>query len=93
MSVKKQSDDELFGYKRREQRRNEQRKNIVLEAEFICQKLWEGFLKNVEVEKYEVSEESVYQLYENIYKEFEESKYISIGLMPVALTKLVHQQG
>lgn len=87
MSVKKQSDDELFGYKRREQRRNEQRKNIVVEAEFICQKLWERFLKNVEVEKYEVSEESVYQLYENIYKEFEESKYISIGLMPVALTK------
>ena len=30
MSVKKQSDDELFGYKRREQRRNEQRKNIVV---------------------------------------------------------------
>ena len=87
MSVKKQSDDELFGYKRREQRREEQKKDALVEAEFICQKLWESFLKNFKVERSEVSEESIYQLYEDIYKEFEESKYISIGLMPVALTK------
>ncbi|MBE0441234.1 site-specific integrase [Psychrobacter sp. FME13] len=87
MSVKKQSDDELFGYKRREQRREEQKKDALVEAEFICQKLWESFLKNFKVERSEVSEESIYQLYEDTYKQFEESKYISIGLMPVALTK------
>jgi len=87
MSVKKQSDDELFGYKRREQRREEQKKDVLVEADFICQKLWESFLKNFEVEKPEVNEESIYQLYEDIYKEFEESKYISTGLMPIALTK------
>jgi len=87
MSVKKQSDDELFGYKRREQRREEEKKDVLVEADFICQKLWESFLKNFEVEKPEVNEESIYQLYEDIYKEFEESKYISTGLMPIALTK------
>ena len=87
MSVKKQSDDELFGYKRREQRREEEKKDVLVEAGFICQKLWESFLKNFEVEKPEVNEESIYQLYEDIYKEFEESKYISTGLMPIALTK------
>ena len=80
MSVKKQSDDELFGYKRREQRREEEKKDVLVEADFICQKLWESFLKNFEVEKPEVNEESIYQLYEDIYKEFEESKYISTGL-------------
>ena len=87
MSVKKQSDDELFGYKRREQRREEEKKDVLVEADFICQKLWESFLENFEVEKPEVNEESIYQLYEDIYKEFEESKYISTGLMPIALTK------
>lgn len=87
MSVKKQSDDELFGYKRREQRREEEKKDVLVEADFICQKLWESFLKHFEVEKPEVNEESIYQLYEDIYKEFEESKYISTGLMPIALTK------
>ena len=87
MSVKKQSDDELFGYKRREQRREEEKKDVLVEADFICQKLWESFLKNFEVKKPEVNEESIYQLYEDIYKEFEESKYIFTGLMPIALTK------
>ncbi|MEK6200672.1 MAG: site-specific integrase [Psychrobacter sp.] len=86
-SVKKQSDDDLFGYKRREQRRNEQRKNTLVEADFICQNLWESFLKNVEVTECTVNEASIYQLYEDIYKEFEESKGIAVGLMPIALTK------
>lgn len=86
MSVKKQSDDDLFGYKRREQKRNDQRKNTLVEADFICQKLWENFLENIEEES-TVNEASIYQLYEDIYKEFEESKSISAGLMPIALTK------
>ena len=87
MSVKKQSDDELFGYKRRKQKRNDQRKNTLVEADFICQKLWESFLENIEAEDSTVNEASIYQLYEDIYKEFEESKSISAGLMPIALTK------
>lgn len=86
MSVKKQSDDDLFGYKRREQKRNDQRKNTLVEADFICQKLWENFLEKIEEES-TVNEASIYQLYEDIYKEFEESKSISAGLMPIALTK------
>lgn len=87
MSVKKQSGDELFGYRRREQRRNEQRKNILVEADFICQKIWERFLENIETESSTVNEAYIYQLYEDIYKEFEENKVISAGLMPIALTK------
>ena len=87
MSVKKHSTDKPYGYKSREQKRNNQRKNTLVKADLICQKLWKRFLENIEAEESTVNEASIYQLYEDIYKEFAESKYISTGLMPIALTK------
>ncbi|WP_201570202.1 site-specific integrase [Psychrobacter nivimaris] len=87
MSVKKHSTDKPYGYKSREQKRNDQRKKILVKADLICQELWKRFLKNIEAEEFTVNEASIYQLYEDIYKEFVESESISASLMPIALTK------
>ncbi len=87
MSVKKHSTDKPYGYKSREQKRNDQRKKILVKADLICQELWKRFLKNIEAEEFTVNEASIYQLYEDIYKEFVESESISASLMPIALCR------